>query len=336
MPSAAELDDRHLATVLEGKSAAEEKFLEQLNDALAATRFDDAGECNFDKPIIYVVGAPRSGTTLAYQILAASLPFGYVTNIAAQFWRKPSVGLRLSRILLGDQAYKMIAFQSSLGMSQGVAGPHEFGYFWNYWFRYDLAKSNHLDDQELSRVDLDSLQATLRQEILAYVGDGFIFKNLTCGFQARTLARLHPKSLFCHVVRDEYCTAASILSWRKHYHGSYHAWFSLKPSSYPLGHLVGDPPLQVLEQVRSTRRELDEIFLNSNVHSLTLPYERICCDPAGFVRLVCERLGSMDCEVTPRKIEIPEFRAGSALALPDEYESRLREFCRPNSVTPTE
>ena len=230
----------------------------------------------------------------------------------------------------------MIEFKSYLGISQGVAGPHEFGYFWNYWFRYDLAKSNHLDDEELSRVDLDSLQGTLRHEILSCSGGGFIFKNLSCGFQARALARLHPKSLFFHVMRDEYCTAASILSWRKRHHGSYQAWFSLKPSSYPLEHLVGDPPLQVLEQVRSTRRELDEIFLNPSIHSLTLSYERICRDPAGFVKLVCERLGSMDCEVTPRKIEIPEFRAGAAMALPDEYERRLREFCCPNPETLTE
>ena len=84
MPLASELADRHLSTLLEGKSAADEKFLEQLNASLAVAHFDDVVESNFDKPIIYIVGAPRSGTTLVHQILAVSLPFGYVTNIAAR------------------------------------------------------------------------------------------------------------------------------------------------------------------------------------------------------------------------------------------------------------
>jgi hypothetical protein len=326
--SATNMDDRDIPPISEAKSEIDEAFLTQLNEALAIAKFEDDGQFGFDKPIVYIVGAPRSGTTLAYQILAKALPFSYVTNIAARFWRRPSIGIRLSRILLGDQAHKMIAFNSDGGVSQGVAGPHEFGYFWNHWFHYDLAQTSHLNDDELSRVDLNALQAALRYEILAHVANGFIFKSLPCGFQAKTLTQLHPQSVFCHIIRDEYCTAASILTWRKRYHGSYGTWFSLKPRSYPLEHLRSDPPLQVLEQIRSIKSELHDILSQPGINSLTMPYECMCRDPFYFISVVCERIKTMGYEVSPRSITFPQFRERPVVKLPYEYARRLEELCR--------
>jgi ABC-type oligopeptide transport system ATPase subunit len=45
----------------------------------------------------FIVGLPRSGTTLLSQLLAYSLDAGYTTNFAARFWLAPVHGLRLGR-----------------------------------------------------------------------------------------------------------------------------------------------------------------------------------------------------------------------------------------------
>ena len=291
-----------------GKRAEDEHFLRGLNAVLGDACFDLP---SFDpstdllKPIIYVVGAPRSGTALLHQVLARLLPVDYVDNVVARFWRRPAIGLHLSRILLGADRYKFIAFRSTLGVSEGLAGPHEFGYFWEHYFRYRETRTHHLDEAELARVDLAGLQAALRNEVLANASNGFLFKNLTSGFQASTLARLHPRSLFVHIVRDTYSTAASILHWRNRLHGSFEPWFSLKPKAYPLGELKSDPAAQVVAQIRATHDELDDVLSRPGVNALIVDYADLCANPGGIVSRVAKSLHTLGSEMTPRHNRVP-------------------------------
>ena len=51
------------------------------------------------RPVVFVVGVPRSGTTLTYQVLAATGAFAYPSNVVARFWRRPGHGVRVQRLL---------------------------------------------------------------------------------------------------------------------------------------------------------------------------------------------------------------------------------------------
>lgn len=314
------------------KKNEDEAFLLRLNQLLAVADFEkDRVEISnaYHKPILYIVGAPRSGTTLAHQVLAAALPLDYVDNIVARFWLRPSVGINLSRILLGEERHKQIVYRSRLGVSEGVAGPHEFGYFWNHWFRYDLARTHHLAQDELARIDTLGLKNVLEDELLTNAREGFLFKNLACGFQAPLLARLHSNSLFIHIVRGRRSTTASILHWRYRLTGSFEQWFSLKPSSYPLANLVHDPVAQVVQQVDSIRSEMAETLSQSGVSAMEARYEEICEDPAGFVGRVAERLADMGCTIQPRQVDFPALALGErGSSLPDEYRHRLEALCQ--------
>lgn len=84
-------------------------------------------------PIIFVVGPPRSGTTMLTQVLAYALKTGYITNIAARFWHAPTIGVRLSQVVLGDDPAGSLLglfFYSEGGRTIRGGGIHEFGYFW--------------------------------------------------------------------------------------------------------------------------------------------------------------------------------------------------------------
>jgi hypothetical protein len=52
---------------------------------------------------VFVLGVPRSGTTLTSQLLAYCLDAGYVNNAAARFWLAPVHGIRLARLIAGDR-----------------------------------------------------------------------------------------------------------------------------------------------------------------------------------------------------------------------------------------
>lgn len=108
-------------------------FLRHINYALVDLEYDMAPDAQLTKPLLLVVGPPRSGTTVFTQFLAYGLAAGYITNIAARFWNAPTLGVRLSQQILGDdpagdmgQAF----FRSSRGQTEFGGGIHEFGYFW--------------------------------------------------------------------------------------------------------------------------------------------------------------------------------------------------------------
>ena len=130
----------------------DEAWLAALNEHLAEARLPSVvrGEPS-QLPLIYIVGAPRSGTTLLSQVVSRFLDVGYINNLIARFWRRPSVGIHLSRLVLGGGGREQIAFESEHGTTPGAAGPHEFGYFWRHWLQLDAQPTHHLSPAALHR-----------------------------------------------------------------------------------------------------------------------------------------------------------------------------------------
>jgi hypothetical protein len=284
------------------KSAALEDYFDALNLALARAdlpmRSGD-GEAARGLPILYVVGVPRSGTTLLSQLISRYLPVGYIDNLIARFWLRPSVGIRLSRAVLGTDARREIRLQSTHGATAGVAGPHEFGYFWRHWLGLDRSATHKLDPEELARIDATGLKDALEVEILGSFGAPTVFKNVICGLQASFLSGLHPSSVFVMIHRDPVDAAQSILRARQARYGSESKWWSLKPSSYQEIVEIPDPIGQVARQVRDIHREMTAELRRPGVRALHVDYSRLCEDPAGTLR----RIGEHWCHGATDRIE---------------------------------
>ena len=76
---------------------------------------------------IFIVGLPRSGSTLLVQLLIAKLRLGYATNLMARFWGRPAFGVALNRALSTDPGAISVS-DSVYGQTQGYEGHHEFGW----------------------------------------------------------------------------------------------------------------------------------------------------------------------------------------------------------------
>ena len=74
---------------------------EGLNEYLRPRELELYRDREIEHALVFVVGLPRSGTTLLTQVLAYCLDAGYVNNFAARFWLAPVHGLRLSRLMRG-------------------------------------------------------------------------------------------------------------------------------------------------------------------------------------------------------------------------------------------
>jgi hypothetical protein len=228
-------------------------------------------------PVFFVVGAPRSGTTLLVQLLLQRMQLGYINNIIARFWMAPYIGAQLALSLKGKDRKARIGLKSEFGFTQEYDGPHEFGYFWKRWFPY--GDTHKIPEDQYDSIDRD----TLRKEVAALenaFNAPMLFKNppaLTP--QIPFLAQAFPTSCFLAVERDPFFNAQSLLLSRERYNGNRRDWFSTKPAEYEqLAHL--SPEKQVAGQItflnRAMQRDLSDIPIE---RVCFLSYESLCEKP---------------------------------------------------------
>ena len=81
---------------------------------------------------IFIVGAPRSGTTLVYQALANQIDFSFFTNWVNIFPSSPVfASIKLSgKLGNSDLNY----FKSNYGLINGINSPSEAGFIFREWF----------------------------------------------------------------------------------------------------------------------------------------------------------------------------------------------------------
>jgi hypothetical protein len=258
------------------KFEIEEQYLEKLNFFLA--NFDSYNlKKSQEFPIIYVVGLPRSGTTLLSQLISRYLPVGYINNLIARFWLNPTVGIRLSQAVLGDTRERII-FKSTHGVTEDPWGPHEFGYFWRHWLRLDESKTHKLSPEVLGKIDSHGLRSILEEMTSAFDAP-MVFKNVICGLQASFLTRIYPNSVFVLIERDRGLVAKSILKARMERYGNNSIWWSLKPSTYDQIREFSDPEEQIARQLSDGAKDLQDELAKPEVNSIRLLYDDVCADP---------------------------------------------------------
>lgn len=309
------------------KNEGDEEFFLALNQELRQAELSPihVGNEHTQLPIIYIVGAPRSGTTLLSQLVSRHLPVGYINNLIARFWLRPSVGIHLSKALLPDLARKEIILHSVHGSTDDIVNTHEFGYFWRYWLKIDQSPTHHLSPEMLLTIDETGLKNALEDEILATFGRPVMFKNVICGFHAKFLTQLHPASIFIYISRNPQVVAASILKARMDRFGSYDTWWSLKPSRYPFNIRNNDPVAEVVKQVYECRREMEQELSDPDVNSTRVTYEALCESPKRVLDDITSQLKGMGCTVKPDYSDLTSLTISPGPDLPLDLENRLYE-----------
>lgn len=318
-------DERRLARYR--KDPRQEERLGELNALLAPLETELTRELAAPRrAVVFIVGVPRSGTTLMAQALAGTRAFAYPSNFVARFWRAPLVGAKIERALgILDTAVRDTAsagsFRSTFGVTRGWHEPHEFGYFWERWFVF--RESHHVSGPDLAAIDRDGL----RSEVAALEGvyeQPLFFKNLVCGLQIPFLAEVFPTAVFIHCRRDPLYLAQSLLLGRRERHGSSEHWFSLRPKEYT--ELARLPvPEQIAGQIRCSleaiRGGLDAL---GPERSLEVGYEAFCEDPRRQLERVFELLARRGESLTWDRDTVPEsFEAANRRRLPDHELAEL-------------
>lgn len=244
---------------------------------------------------IFMVGAPRSGSTLAMQLMTDAFDLGYLANAHGQWYGAPALAERVLRPLAGRPPSN---YESDLGRTYGTYAPSECGSWWYRFFR------RHPPYVELHEVDLRKMRQ-FRMSIAALCSAfqrPVVFKNMYATLRIQAIAHHVPESLFVVVHREEVDNAHSILEARYEQAGNYNAWFSVEPPGVERLKLL-PPQEQVVEQIRQIHKTMERDFQRAAVSAervFRLHYESMCDDSHATLDQLAQFFESNNCQVARR------------------------------------
>jgi hypothetical protein len=252
---------------------------------------------NFEKPskpVLGIVGAPRVGTTIASQLLAATGAFTYPTNFLSRFAYAPMIGAIIQRMLfepkfdLHEELHDIQTKPSSssfLGKTVGALDVNEFYHFWRRFF--PVYEPGFLTKQQLQGVQVEKLRAEIAS-VEDVFEKPFMSKAKMIQHNIDFFAKRLPEVVFIYIKRQPRYAMQSILMSRRRYYGNDTLWWSVKPRHY--NELVTMNPFQqIAGQVYCTDCDIESALSSLDDHrKLEVTYESICEDTAGFLSQVRE------------------------------------------------
>lgn len=280
-------------------------------------------------PVVFIVGAPRSGTTLMSQWLAASGLFAYPSNLIARFFGNPYFGARVQQALLTFDTNRQIftenpslAFSSDLGRTDGALAPSEFWYFWRRFFSF--GDTNKLSADALSQIDTDGfLQGLAGLE--AAQGLPLATKAMIVNWNLDFLDSILPHVLFVNVVRDPFYNAQSLLQARERFFDDRKRWYSFKPPEYE--NLKNRSPIeQVVGQIYYNRTGVrDGLARIEESRQLTVNYSEFCLEPEKTLNQIRSKFSAQGFDLDGVYSGPAEFRESRSIKLNAAEEAEMRK-----------
>ncbi|MDC0936374.1 sulfotransferase [Pirellulales bacterium] len=221
-------------------------------------------------PPIFVIGPPRSGTTLIYQALVRRFALSYFCNIAARFRQSPAVVTRLvSSVRLIEPPPQ---FESYYGETRNWHGPNQGQGIWARWFGDVQA---YTGKNGVSGTALREMSGTVALVERSF-GVPFVNKSIGHAVRLQALNAAFPDAIYLRVERNPLDVARSILRGREEYFGDRKHWFSVRPKEYD--QIKDHSPIdQICEQIYYIHQNIDSDAAAIGLERFcTVRYEDFC------------------------------------------------------------
>ncbi|MEN8154148.1 MAG: sulfotransferase [Acidobacteriota bacterium] len=237
---------------------------------------------NVSQPQFFILGLPRSGTTLVYQYIIHRLDVAYFTNKAGEYGFAPCVITYLSKMI--NKPY-ISDFKSKYGKSNGKMAPREAGSFWLRFFdknSYQLINSVNKNDISIIRKTIFCIKSI-------FSNAPFVNKNVKHLLRIKILNEIFPNSFFIIVNRDITDVGLSILDARKQIFSDLNKWWSVQPLNYNKIKDM-DPLDQIGYQIFSINKKLnDDLKTISDKKIIYLDYSEFCRNPEKIINTIIEK-----------------------------------------------
>jgi hypothetical protein len=295
-----------------------ERAVNRVLDVLESTRGGDTG-IPLEHPPLFIIGAPRSGSTLLYQVLVQSFDVAYLSNLHCRVYGAPALVERLTHRRIAPP----VSYESAFGGTRGARAPSECG---EYWYRFFRRFPQYVPLQDAERSKLRRLRASVRALGRAG-GRPIAFKNLLCSLRLAPIGAALPEALFIVVRRNLVDNATSLLAARRQIHGDYSRWWSAEP---PEIERLRELPAheQVVEQVRTIEALIDRDRERlGGDRFLEVRYEELCDDPRATMASIHEFAGRRGVSLKQRGV-VPQRFERRGTPIDEAVGERLDAYIR--------
>lgn len=222
---------------------------------------------------IFILGAPRTGSTFFYQTLVRMFDLPYISNLTNEvFARTPILGLAMQRGIKVE-----IADQSRYGKTSGLFQPSEGSGPMTFWFGGEqpsqLKSFRIVDGRETHFIRTIAACETL------YEGAPLVIKNAWNCFRVAYLATALRGARFIWIRRDIREAAGSDLEARYLTKGDPKVWNSATPANVEVLRML-PPAHQVVENQYAFNRAVEtDLAMHAAGRYLNVWYEDFVRDP---------------------------------------------------------
>jgi hypothetical protein len=254
-----------------------------------------------ERPMLLIVGGPRTGSTLIYQSICQQLDVSYLDNLTAAFPRSPITFARLARRPMRPPA----RVENFYGNTSGISGPNDGFDLWNRW----QGEDRYRVDVELMTRSADDMRRFFSAWSDEFSGP-FVNKNNRQVSIVPELAEVLPNAVFLLIRRDPMMTAQSLLVARELVQGSRTAaWGALGEDSDDEAGAVRVVARQIAAIERHLDRATDALPADRVIETT---YEKFCVDATGVLGRIGERIGARP---RPDRHPLPELAASTTVRL---------------------
>jgi len=266
-----------------------------------------------DSGPIFIIGSPRSGSTLLFQLLLNRFHLSYISNAASLFYSCPAAAT--AAIFRFFDAYRTNRMESNYGYVNGLVSPSEAGPLITKWF----GDEKDLVDRADAHQRVNQAKKSIKR-ISELMSGPFILKSLKLSLKIEAIASAFPNAVFVHIQREPVYVIQSILLTRRSLFGDDRQWWSYRlPNHDDLIHL------QPLEQIARQIKTIEEIIYQSeqrvgSTKFVHVSYETLCRFPEATLRKIESRCHSNGIALEKKRSATPCLKPSKRIHLPtDEW-----------------
>ena len=294
-------------------------------------------------PII-VVGLPRSGTTLAYELIVQAFDVAYLTRAYSYTFGMPNLTTRLTA---PRTRYPKARYESDYGQIPGFFAPAENAVLWSKWFAEHALLGHYFPSSYMTADAAADATATIAS-MSTIAKRPFVFKNVYLTLSLPAFLQTLTKSRVIVVTREIDAIAASVFKKRRTLPAS--AWWSICPPF--VEHVSHDGIVEqtAFQCVRSKQILDHALALVDQERCMVVDYSKICAAPANFISNVAHWTGNelsrrADSDIPkhfdlspspgyPQEVADRFSKQSDALTADrDQYLHRIEEYVRQHSET---
>lgn len=264
---------------------------------------------------VFVVGLPRSGTTLVYELITQAFELAFLTRAFAYSFGLPNISTRLTRRFTRSPAAH---YQSDYGRIPGRFAPAENHAIWERWFPADPVLGHYMPAERLARDACESASRML-DSMTAIAKRPFVFKNVYFTMSLPALLRALPGARFVVVQRPLESVCASVYRLRA---TMGKRWWSVRPPL--IDEVTGADAFEqsIFQCVRTSQILEREMSSLPRDRCLIADYEDICRAPEAFLERF-DAWASMSLRRRPGCTIPDSFAARTAASLPTSDRARI-------------